>query len=403
MFCNKCGNQLSTNQKFCNKCGNVVHIENTTPIYQKYNSANKFNEVKKAILTLLKKLNRTYVIGGFVLLSFIILVTVFLCSFKKEVYFSEGSSTTGESNVGNNNAVASTSKSRTTIVYDKVYENMKISSKQDANNLIIKDSNDQKEKCTNNQITDVENRIIKNYGITAVNLCELNLDYAKEIENVIKKIYNDYPKIRGYLTNLTLTNTSMSNNYIAVFIGTMPFASSNTSSTYPWIFKTVIGMNSTYFLNPNRIESSVSAASASGFFPKNATRYSPVAHEFGHYISFLTTLAAKNMKSILMINESNYSNYYNLVSDWSKGINSKKIIEEAHKNYLTKYNDGITELAFRQSISQYAITKDNDGNYIYDETISESFHDYYLNGNNASKASLEIVAVLKTHLDRLGD
>ena len=44
-----------------------------------------------------------------------------------------------------------------------------------------------------------------------------------------------------------------------------------------------------------------------------------------------------------------------------------------------------------------------DGNYIYDETISESFHDYYLNGNNASKASLEIVAVLKTHLDRLGD
>ena len=52
-------------------------------------------------------------------------------------------------------------------------------------------------------------------------------------------------------------------------------------------------------------------------------------------------------------------------------------------------------MLFRSNISEYALAKDNEGNYIYDETIAEAFHDIYLNGNNANEESKYIVDVLK--------
>ena len=36
---------------------------------------------------------------------------------------------------------------------------------------------------------------------------------------------------------------------------------------------------------------------------------------------------------------------------------------------------------------------------IYDETIAEAFHDVYLNGDNATPASIYIVRVLKQKLN----
>ena len=54
---------------------------------------------------------------------------------------------------------------------------------------------------------------------------------------------------------------------------------------------------------------------------------------------------------------------------------------------------------FRASISQYAVAKDNTGNYIWDETIAESLHDVYLNGDNAAPASKEVVAVLRKYVE----
>ena len=53
---------------------------------------------------------------------------------------------------------------------------------------------------------------------------------------------------------------------------------------------------------------------------------------------------------------------------------------------------------FRRSISEYAIAKDKKGNYIYDETIAEAFHDVYLNKESARPASIYIVNELKQYL-----
>ena len=66
-------------------------------------------------------------------------------------------------------------------------------------------------------------------------------------------------------------------------------------------------------------------------------------------------------------------------------------------NYIALYGE-ITSYDFRSSISKYAVFIDENKKYVYDETIAEAFHDYYINGEQAAKASLEIVKVLKTKL-----
>ena len=75
-------------------------------------------------------------------------------------------------------------------------------------------------------------------------------------------------------------------------------------------------------------------------------------------------------------------------------------IEEAYNNYKMKTGTRWTLDEFRASISQYAVAKDNTGNYIWDETIAESFHDVYLNGDKAAPASKYVVAVLKEKLKK---
>jgi len=74
------------------------------------------------------------------------------------------------------------------------------------------------------------------------------------------------------------------------------------------------------------------------------------------------------------------------------------VAREAYINYINDTNSNIEFDEWRNTISDYAVAKDNSGNYIYDETIAEGFHDYYLNGDNAKEASKYIIKVLKKHL-----
>ena len=83
--------------------------------------------------------------------------------------------------------------------------------------------------------------------------------------------------------------------------------------------------------------------------------------------------------------------------DFSKGTFSKKMLDEAYQNYL-KDNSYIDFDKWRGNISNYALSKDESGKYIYDETIAEAFHDCYLNGQNANIASQLIMNVLLSYL-----
>ena len=84
--------------------------------------------------------------------------------------------------------------------------------------------------------------------------------------------------------------------------------------------------------------------------------------------------------------------------DFNSSSYSYKMLMEAYDRYVSKYGRDLTFDGFRGTISSYAVAKDSKGNYIYDETIAEAFHDCYLNGDNAKIASKLILEVLKEKL-----
>lgn len=394
MFCPKCGDKVEQNEFYCNKCGNYLSNANFNNHAQ-----NKFNN-KKMVLTGLG-------VGLGVL--FLLFITIFTINFtinasKANYYFSDNNYENKDEINQNNNTTSYSSSNKkkskysTIVITDNTYSGVQISKKQDAYDLIVKDSVSQKNACSA-EIQAIENDIIEKYGITAVNLCEMDLDFAKEIDNVFKKIYDEYPSVRGYLTNLSLINAPLSNGYIAAFMPIFNFATSDTASTYPWVMKTQVLLNTTYFLNVTRLEASVTDGSNSGHFPPNATIYSPVAHELGHYLSFLAMMKYYEMNSILLIDESNVSELYDLYDDFCSGDYSLDMIKEAYENCKRDTNTSLEFDEWRATISSYAVARDNNGDYIYDETIAEGFHDVYLNGENAKEASKCVVSVLKERLE----
>lgn len=420
MFCSKCGDPIEQNETYCNKCGNYVgtnaqnvnfhnvnnnlnlynnHSNNAVtnnvltysqPNYNNYQNQSNFNKTdnKKMIFIGVE-------IGSVILIVLVICLLVFNNSGK--YYFSNNSYEDADGIIQTNNSNTipqRKSKYSTIIITDNTYSGVKISDANDAYKLISEDSVSQKNNCPS-EIKIIEDEIIKKYGVTAVNLCEMDIEFAKEVSNVFKKVYGEYPSVRGYLTNLSLVNASMSDGYIAAFMPVFNFATSNSASTYPWIIKTQVLLNTSYFLNTARLESSVQDGSNSGYFPPNATMYSPVAHELGHYLSFLAMMENYDLESILLVDSKNVNSFYNVYDDFVGGDFSLLMINEAYENCKKDTNTTLSIDEWRATISRYAVAKDNSGNYIYDETVAEAFHDAYLNGNNAKEASKYIVAVLK--------
>lgn len=287
---------------------------------------------------------------------------------------------------------------QTSIIYDNQYFKMfTLYSEQDLNAVIKSDSLKQKERCSA-EIINIENQIVNNYGVVAVNLCEMNVEFANELKNVVAYVYNNYPSARHYLTNITLANVEDTGSFIAAFMPIFTFVTSDTASGYPIGSKSQILLNAKYFLNTSKIENSASYGSQTGYFPPNATRSSTVAHEFGHYLSYVALLNYYNSGKLNYVTTADASTLYKVYDDFNSGNFSRILLEEAYDEYVKVYGSGMNFLQFRQSISKYAISKDSSGSYIYDETIAEAFHDCYLNGNNAKPASRMIMKVLETKI-----
>lgn len=421
-YCSKCGDPVEQNEKFCNKCGNPIQINNVNQNNQQfggqqvnnnYNQQNmnqsrtNYNQQQINNVQYQNYSNRTNNKKGIIIgigcgLGVVALIFIFSLIFKSpssKYYFDTNVHENNDEIVQSEGGSASIKKGKysTSIIYDNTYSGVSISNNADAYKLIEKDSVQQKNNCPS-EIKTIENDIISKYEITAVNLCEMDVNFAKEIENVIKTIYEEYPSARGYITNLSLANVSMSDGYIAAFMPVFNFATSSSSSTYPWVIKTQVLLNTSYFLNTERLQTSVTDGSNAGHFPPNATMYSPVAHEFGHYLSFLALMKNYDINSILLVDSNNVNVFYDIYSDFGEGKFSLQMIKEAYENYKKDTNTSMTMDEWRGTISKYALAKDNSGNYIYDETIAESFHDVYLNGDNAKDASKYVIKVLKSKL-----
>lgn len=428
MYCKNCGTKYEKEDKYCNNCGNNLTKEESyqakpqdkIDLYQKTNNPYKaeveVKELKEKEIISIKNENEKesqplpikkeskllyYVCGTLIFVCLIFIVSaIFMINNKdsKKVYFDTDRNK--EQEIVTSNIVLD--EDETSISMNNKYYGQTILTKEQALQLIINDSTKEKKKCTNSEIAAIEEEI-EQLGITAVNLCELDIEVATELKEAIKYVYDLYPITKKYLTNFTLYNSeemNLGDNTMAFFLFHLDFAYSE--NTYPYAAKTLIAINSSYFLNKEKLDRTLSYSSQSGHFPKNATKGSVVIHELGHYLSYIVAVNEYQKDGFLITSMSNLTTLQTYTNqEVYQRKTSKSIIEEAYENYKKSYDDLKTEDEFRASISKYAMSKNDKNEYLYDETIAEAFHDYYLNKENASKASIEIYKVLDARLKEL--
>lgn len=282
---------------------------------------------------------------------------------------------------------------------DNQYTDIVVNTHNEALDLIKEDITKQSWQCTKNtSVALIEKEISENYNVPSVSLCDVYEEEALKIKKTIDKVYQLFPSIEGYLTNITITNTNIKDEYIACFEPAYTFVNNNSSiNEFNKVNKTQILLNSYYFLNKDIVSSGLKTITKDNWYPDGATFESLIAHELGHYITFVSLLKENNINNITLITKDNYEEYQNILNTLNDRSYSKQIVESSLNNYNQKYNTNITLEEFSSSISGYASQK-KEGSIIYDEVIAEAVHDYYLHENSSSKSTIEIINTLKERL-----
>ena len=383
MYCNNCGYNNPDNTSFCNKCGRpLTSINSISNITQEERIKREKN--KKEIDSS-KKRNKISVLVG-CLLAIITIVVIIYYSHNNIHFFNYETTSIVRDSVMTNKTIVET---------DNIYSNVDIQTVEDAINLIKEDSSKQKDSCPGN-IRTIEDKMIKDFDITSVNLCEMSYSLASELYNTMSTIYAMFPSIKGNITNISIGNfDSRKYGVIAFYQPLFPFAQ---SKDYKQVYKMRVILNARYYLNENLLSETVHQSSLSGYFPSNANKTSPLAHELGHYISFYAMRKNNKIDQSLLYKKDD-NNYYLLVDKYDSSEFSKDMLDEAYTLYLFEGNEKIDFDEWRATISNYAVTKNESGKDLYDETIAEAFHDVYLNKDNAKPASKYIVRILKKYVE----
>ena len=339
-----------------------------------------------------------YLLIGLVIICIILLIIFILIKIKRTINYSNDNyykyyqNNVKEEQINNdeNNTY------ETVIVHTNKYEDMDIKDETFAKELIEKDSLKEEAKCNNN-LKEIEEKIKDTTNIYGINLCEINEEEASKILNSLEYVYNNYPIIKDYVTNITLVNDGGTSSYIAAFKPSFTFATSNKEDNFPFIIKIQVFLNSSYYLNDKYLDSVIENAINTGHFPKDTTKESLIVHEFGHVLTYVLAIKHYNSINTLVLKNNDFQKYANTLNEYTKSKFSKKIVDESYNNYINKYSK-ISEEKFRHNISSYANTTSNDGEVLYNETIAEAFHDYYLHKEQAKKESLEIINTLNKYI-----
>lgn len=279
---------------------------------------------------------------------------------------------------------------------DNQYFNVDVNDLDTAYFQIRKDFETQAWQCKNNyEVGNIENEIENNYNIISVSFCDISVDEVKKISNVIKDMYKLFPNIKGYLTNISITNSLEKEDFVAYFQPVYGFVNGiNNIEEYNRVNKTQILLNSYYFLNNDTLSKSVKE----NWYVRDCSWESLIAHEMGHYISYVTLLRSNNISNLNFITKDNINILDNTVSLINSGDYSKGVVDEALSNYNSIYKKNFDVMEFVSGISKYAKASIQNKRVLYDEVIAEAIHDYYLHGNNASIESMQIVNIIKLRL-----
>ena len=283
---------------------------------------------------------------------------------------------------------------------DNKYQNRPIENYDDAIAIIKKDFQDQEYICNPNlELSKIEYELENDYAIPKVSFCDMDMEEAQKIQTVIKTMYNLFPNIKGSLTNITITNAPTKSEYIARFQPMYQFVNINEDlHKYNKVNKTQILLNSYYFLNAEILAKPISEIVKNNWYVTDATWESTIAHEIGHYISFVIFLKENNLANITLETSENSKQINDVVKTFTSNQFSLDIISLALTNFNQKYHQNLNINEFAKSISAYAGDVDQNNNLVADEVIAEAVHDYYLHRDNMQKSSREIINILKEKL-----
>ena len=379
MECRECSREIDKNDNFCGNCGTLT-IKGYSFLKDEKNIDVIDGEAKKKT----DRMGILFVIAVICLFVFIVLGFIRgddlfrpYIYLKKELFYQKN---------GYKSSV---------IITDNQYNKIIVSSLDDAYSLIVKDLESRKWQCDrHDELYKLEEDLINNYHINVVNFCDISIHRVQELVKVIESVFDLFPNTSGYLTNISISNTYDLDEYVASFQPINQFVNSSEDiNKYNKVNKTQILLNSYYFLNENMVKEA-----KDNWYPSGATWESLIAHELGHYLLFVALLKEENVENITFVTKDNFNEFMRILLLSDNGDLASRMINIALDNYNSKYETKIDIEEFAGNISEYAIIKNNK-KIIFEETIAEAVHDYYLNRESASRSTLEIINVLKMKLE----
>lgn len=280
----------------------------------------------------------------------------------------------------------------TAVEYDKQYDAY-VASEQAARQAIVDYGVLQRQNYSNPEVEQIELQMERDYDIMSVNLGEMDVETAKDVNAAFAYMYQTYPTLQGTLTNLTIGNLENFSN--TALTQTREFIINGESGNCPFVIKREIILGAGKFLRRDRLLKTCEEQASIGHWPVNSNISSIVVHELGHHLMDVYTATKFGFEGCY-VTEENEDAYWKYYSDFLKMNQTvpQEVLQTAFERWVKEYGHEGSIEDFQASISEYARGIQTDGGISYSETVAEAVADVYLNGEQAADASRLIVEIL---------
>lgn len=271
-----------------------------------------------------------------------------------------------------------------------------MASKEDAVKLIAAYGEEQRKTYQNPDVVDIEERMETAYGILAVNLGEIDVQTAEEIEQAFAYMYARYPVLQGTLTNLTLGNFPTEQASVIALTDYREFIINGEFAARPTVVRYEIVLNAAKFRNRDQLLKTCRNSVQNGYWPEGMDITALIVHELGHQLETVIMQKRAGLTDAYYITEENEDAFSSYIEDGlsRNQTTSKALIEQAEEIWKNTYGHTGTDEEFRTSISGYAEGTQQDGGIFYTEAIT----DIYLNGDQAADASKSLKEAIQNNL-----
>ncbi len=287
----------------------------------------------------------------------------------------------------------------TAVEYEATYTK-NITSNEQAINEIKIEAEKQRRKYNNPEINKIEAEMEKKYNIPAIVLGEMDIKTARMIDSALSNTYNLFPKLRGNITNITIANSILSDEPMALArVKQSMFIKSVNSTEFPIVVKNEVLLDARYFLNSTRMQNAITKSIRAKFLDEATTPEAIVAHELGHVVIDLIRTSRYGIEDTIYIIDSESSKYRQFLTE--KAPQYQTTAREIVINAFRRYDESTRFDDFLNDISGYAASKNQDINeYKYEEVCAEAFQDYYTNGGKCSKSSRLVMEEILSYYNK---